>query len=230
NSRLSGTLTTPTFGSMVQNGKFALCALAFDKQLKRVDFPTFGNPTIPAFIYLFFKLFLSRNQLRFLKGANIHFHNRIFINDFKLLPVKNIRFCFTSHLHLINDNSPMFTTINTNKHLMKKLLMSIAIIGLCNTALAQVNKSVKEESTTKRVVIKEGSDVKITETKKTETESGGLIIEDNNKIDRNFREVTKQDSDKKMLVKDEFKDAKNEALIEQKREAQQAQLEASKRA
>jgi len=113
---------------------------------------------------------------------------------------------------------------------MKKLLMSIAIIGLCNTALAQVNKSVKEESTTKRVVIKEGSDVKITETKKTETESGGLIIEDNNKIDRNFREVTKQDSDKKMLVKDEFKDAKNEALIEQKREAQQAQLEASKRA
>jgi hypothetical protein len=37
-------------GSMVQNGKFALCAFAFDKQLKRVDFPTFGNPTIPAFI------------------------------------------------------------------------------------------------------------------------------------------------------------------------------------
>jgi hypothetical protein len=35
---------------MVQNGKFALCALAFDKQLNNVDFPTFGNPTIPAFI------------------------------------------------------------------------------------------------------------------------------------------------------------------------------------
>jgi hypothetical protein len=37
-------------GSIVQNGKLALCAFAFDKQLKRVDFPTFGNPTIPAFI------------------------------------------------------------------------------------------------------------------------------------------------------------------------------------
>jgi hypothetical protein len=31
-----------------QNGKFALCALAFDKQLNKVDFPTFGNPTMPA--------------------------------------------------------------------------------------------------------------------------------------------------------------------------------------
>jgi DUF1009 family protein len=37
-------------GSIVQKGKFALCAFAFDKQLKRVDLPTLGNPTIPAFI------------------------------------------------------------------------------------------------------------------------------------------------------------------------------------
>ncbi|GJQ04450.1 hypothetical protein CAPN009_08650 [Capnocytophaga canimorsus] len=35
---------------MVQNGKFALCAFAFDKQLNKVDFPTLGSPTIPAFI------------------------------------------------------------------------------------------------------------------------------------------------------------------------------------
>jgi hypothetical protein len=34
---------------MVQNGKFAACALAFDKQLNKVDFPTFGKPTIPHF-------------------------------------------------------------------------------------------------------------------------------------------------------------------------------------
>jgi hypothetical protein len=50
----SGTLTTPILGSMVQNGKLALWALAFDKQLKRVDFPTLGNPTIPAFMVLNF--------------------------------------------------------------------------------------------------------------------------------------------------------------------------------
>ena len=48
--RSSGTLTTPTLGSMVQKGKLALWALALDKQLKRVDLPTLGNPTIPAFI------------------------------------------------------------------------------------------------------------------------------------------------------------------------------------
>ena len=37
----------PTFGSMVQKGKLADWALALDKQLNKVDFPTFGNPTIP---------------------------------------------------------------------------------------------------------------------------------------------------------------------------------------
>ena len=47
--RSSGTVITPTFGSMVQKGKFADCALAFDKQLNKVDLPTLGNPTIPHF-------------------------------------------------------------------------------------------------------------------------------------------------------------------------------------
>ena len=37
------------FGSIVQKGKFADCAFALDKQLNKVDFPTFGNPTIPHF-------------------------------------------------------------------------------------------------------------------------------------------------------------------------------------
>ena len=56
----SGTFTIPMFGSIVQNGKFALCALALDKQLNKVDLPTLGNPTIPAFISYF------------LMAANIH--------------------------------------------------------------------------------------------------------------------------------------------------------------
>ena len=47
--RGSGTEIVPTFGSIVQKGKFADCAFAFDKQLNKVDFPTFGNPTIPHF-------------------------------------------------------------------------------------------------------------------------------------------------------------------------------------
>jgi hypothetical protein len=43
---------------MVQKGKFAACALALDKQLKRVDFPTFGKPTIPHCNAIFYKLLM----------------------------------------------------------------------------------------------------------------------------------------------------------------------------
>ena len=39
--------TTPMLGSMVQKGKFEASASAFVSALKRVDFPTFGSPTIP---------------------------------------------------------------------------------------------------------------------------------------------------------------------------------------
>ena len=48
-SRGSGTEVVPRFGSIVQKGKLADCALAFDKQLNKVDFPTLGKPTIPHF-------------------------------------------------------------------------------------------------------------------------------------------------------------------------------------
>ncbi|MDC8001741.1 hypothetical protein POV26_11895 [Aequorivita todarodis] len=113
---------------------------------------------------------------------------------------------------------------------MKKLMMSLAIATLSIAGVqAQVNKSVKEESTTKRVVTKDGRDVKVKETKNIDTESGALIIEDNNKIDRNFSEVTKQDSDKKILVDEVTTDAQNEAKIAEKKMQQQAQLEASKK-
>jgi hypothetical protein len=38
---------------MVQKGKFAACAFALDRQLKRVDLPTLGSPTMPAFMFSF---------------------------------------------------------------------------------------------------------------------------------------------------------------------------------
>src|ERR1051325_8567129 len=40
-------MTTPTFGSMVQNGKLAASALALESELKSVLLPTFGRPTMP---------------------------------------------------------------------------------------------------------------------------------------------------------------------------------------
>ena len=58
-SRSSGTVMMPTFGSIVQKGKFADCAFAFDRQLKRVDLPTFGKPTIPHCNAISFYIFLN---------------------------------------------------------------------------------------------------------------------------------------------------------------------------
>ena len=46
-SRSSGTVMTPTLGSIVQKGKLADWAFALLRQLKRVDLPTLGSPTIP---------------------------------------------------------------------------------------------------------------------------------------------------------------------------------------
>src|SRR5688572_8606706 len=45
--RGSGTGTTPTFGSIVQKGKFAAAMPALVSALNRVDLPTFGRPTMP---------------------------------------------------------------------------------------------------------------------------------------------------------------------------------------
>jgi hypothetical protein len=61
---------TPTLGSIVQKGKLAACALAFDKQLKSVDFPTFGKPTIPHCKPIFQSIKLLNEQLIGLKAAN----------------------------------------------------------------------------------------------------------------------------------------------------------------
>jgi hypothetical protein len=62
--RSSGTVMVPTLGSMVQKGKFAACAFAFDKQLNKVDFPTFGRPTIPHFNAMILKLGCKDNGKR----------------------------------------------------------------------------------------------------------------------------------------------------------------------
>jgi hypothetical protein len=74
----SGTVITPTLGSMVQKGKFAASALALLMALKSVDFPTFGNPTIPHFkpikegFYLMFLSFSGLDELcRIIMAAKI---------------------------------------------------------------------------------------------------------------------------------------------------------------
>lgn len=113
---------------------------------------------------------------------------------------------------------------------MKRILMSIAIATLTITAAqAQENKTVKEESTVQRVVTKEGSDVKVKEIKNTDTESGAVVVKNDNQINQEFKETSKLDSDKKVLVDKTNIDQQNEAMIAVKKAQQEAQLEASKR-
>ena len=113
---------------------------------------------------------------------------------------------------------------------MKKILMSLAIAFVAITATqAQINKTVKEESTVERIVTKEGSDVKVKEIKKTDTETGAVIVEGNNETNQEFSEATKKDSDNKVIQDNVVVDEQNEALIAEKKRQQQAQLEASKK-
>ena len=72
-SRSSGTDTWPIWASIVQKGKFAACAFALDRQLKRVDFPTLGSPTIPAFNAISISCFLIIIQLIGCKDSLLSF-------------------------------------------------------------------------------------------------------------------------------------------------------------
>src|SRR5690348_1067561 len=60
--RGSGTGTTPTFGSIVQNGKFAAAMPALVRALKSVDLPTLGRPTMPHWMAI--------QNLRAVSGKN----------------------------------------------------------------------------------------------------------------------------------------------------------------
>ena len=66
----SGTGTTPTLGSIVQNGKFSACALLeFVRALNKVDLPTFGNPTIPHLKLIYLLLTVLENNSSFLSTS-----------------------------------------------------------------------------------------------------------------------------------------------------------------
>ncbi len=109
---------------------------------------------------------------------------------------------------------------------MKNVVMSFALAILTIASIqAQENKTVKEESTVKRVVTKEGNDVKIKEIKKTDTESGAVIVEGNDETNQEFSETTKKNSDDKVMVDDVVINKANEQKRLAIKENQQAELE-----
>ncbi len=77
-SRSSATLTMPTFGSIVQKGKFAAsAAYDFVRALNKVDLPTFGRPTIPIFIEKYFNKWVLRNNPKHFVPNLIANHHQI---------------------------------------------------------------------------------------------------------------------------------------------------------
>ncbi|MGO3182011.1 MAG: hypothetical protein ACTIJ9_04190 [Aequorivita sp.] len=113
---------------------------------------------------------------------------------------------------------------------MKKVIMSLALAAFTIAGMqAQENKTLKKESTVKRMVTKEGSNVKVKEVKSTDTESGAVLVEGNSNTNQKYTEDSKRDLANE-VVKDEVDiDENNETLKSEIIEKQKAELEASKK-
>ena len=104
--------------------------------------------------------------------------------------------------------------------------LALAILTLAGVQ-AQENKTVKQESTIKRVVTKKGSEVEVNEVKETDTESGAVIVSDDNQTNQEFRIKSKKNRDNKLLTDELSTDEKNELLILENKRKQEEKLEAS---
>jgi hypothetical protein len=62
--RASGTDTVPSFGSIVQKGKFSAAMPFFVRALNRVDLPTLGKPTMPQLMLISYPLGKQLNAYR----------------------------------------------------------------------------------------------------------------------------------------------------------------------
>jgi len=120
---------------------------------------------------------------------------------------------------------------------MKKITLALLAIGACIfTAEAQENKTIKEVSTVKREVKREGSQVIVKEVEKVEQVKGAIIVSDSEEENQFFKEdATKVDDENKVIVDKVTIDEENEALIaaEKKRQEEElirSQIEAKARA
>ena len=111
-------------------------------------------------------------------------------------------------------------------------LFSLLLLLSTGIGLAQENKTIKEETTVKRVVKKEGSTVTVQETEATKSEKGAVIVADDEQENQVFSESTKLEDKEKVIVDETEIDAQNEAMIEanklQKEKELQESIEAAK--
>ncbi|MEZ4857814.1 MAG: hypothetical protein R2781_03300 [Flavobacteriaceae bacterium] len=92
---------------------------------------------------------------------------------------------------------------------------------------AQENRTIKEETTVKKVITKEGSQVVVKEVKEVEKETGAVIVADDEKENQEFSEDTTKDTENKVIKNEATIDEQNEALIAAEKKRQEEALKAS---
>ena len=109
---------------------------------------------------------------------------------------------------------------------MKKITLALLAIGAFTfTTQAQENKTIKEVSTVKREIKREGSQVIVKEVEKVEKVKGAIIVSDSEEENQFFKEdATKVDDENKVLVDEVTINKENEALIAAEKKKQEVEL------
>ncbi len=106
-------------------------------------------------------------------------------------------------------------------------LIAVVLLSTYSPITAQENKTIKDESTVKRVVTKEGSNVTIKEVEEIKTEKGEVIVTDNEEENQVFSESIKTEGSEKVLIDETKIDQNNEALIAANKKKEEEELQKS---
>jgi hypothetical protein len=108
---------------------------------------------------------------------------------------------------------------------MKKITLALFVFGaFIFNAEAQENKTIKEVSTVKRVVKKEGSQVIVTEVEEIEKVKGTVMVAGNEEENQFFKEDSTTVDDKNVLVDEVTIDKNNEALVIAEKKRQEEEM------
>ncbi|HPF10286.1 MAG TPA: hypothetical protein PKW08_04015 [Flavobacteriaceae bacterium] len=110
---------------------------------------------------------------------------------------------------------------------MKKIVFTTIALLAIFSLQAQENKVVKEETTIKKVVTKEGSQVIVKEVKNVEKEKGSVMVEGNENENQEFSEDLNVDKDQEVVKDEVIIDQDNEDLIEAEKKQQEDALQKS---
>jgi len=108
---------------------------------------------------------------------------------------------------------------------MKKITLVLFILGaFVFTSNAQENKTIKEVSTVKRVVKKEGSQVIVKEVEDVEKEQGAVIVAGTEEENQFFKEDSTKEDDQNVLVDEVSIDKENEARVAAEKKRQEEEM------